>query len=102
MVAVTQQPDWPVRLVPFRTFLGLKPEALIAEVQRLKEQSNDKLRLGGIKIHVDGSIQGFTARLRWPGYFNGAPNGLWYIAPEHLAEILERALAATERQREAA
>ena len=94
MARVTQMDDWPVRLVPFRTFLGLKPEALIAEVQRLKEQSNDKLRLGGIKIHVDGSIQGFTARLRWPGYFNGAPNGLWYIAPEHLAEILERALAA--------
>ena len=94
MVAVTQQPDWPVRLVPFRTFLGMKPEALIAEVQRLAGLSHDKLRLGGIKIHVDGSIQGFTARLRWPGYFNGAPNGLWYIAPEHLAEILERALAA--------
>jgi predicted amidohydrolase YtcJ len=38
---------------------------------------------------VDGSIQGFTARLRWPGYFNGAPNGLWYIAPDELPKRVE-------------
>ena len=37
---------------------------------------------------VDGSIQGFTARLRWPGYHNGAPNGLWYIAPAELEAIV--------------
>ena len=43
---------------------------------------------------ADGSIQGFSARLRWPGYYNGAPEGLWYIPPEHLLEIYERALAA--------
>ena len=46
---------------------------------------------------VDGSIQGFSARLRAPGYYNGAPNGLWYIAPEQLREIFERALAAGVR-----
>ena len=50
-----------------------------------------------IKIVVDGSIQGFSARLRAPGYYNGAPNGLWYIAPEQLREIFERALAAGVR-----
>jgi predicted amidohydrolase YtcJ len=46
---------------------------------------------------VDGSIQGFSARLRAPGYYNGAPNGLWYIAPEQLREIFDRALAAGVR-----
>ena len=50
--------------------------------------------MGQIKIVVDGSIQGFSARLRWPGYHNGAPNGLWYIAPEQLSEILHLALDA--------
>ena len=30
---------------------------------------------------LDGSIQGFSARLRWPGHFNGAPNGIWVMAP---------------------
>jgi predicted amidohydrolase YtcJ len=51
------------------------------------------LRLGMVKIVVDGSIQGFSARLRWPGYYNGAAQGLWYVAPPHLAEALELALA---------
>ena len=44
------------------------------------------MRLGRIKIVADGSIQGFSARLRWPGYFNGAPKGLWYTAPETIRE----------------
>ena len=30
--------------------------------------NSDKLRFGPVKFIVDGSIQGFTARLRWPGY----------------------------------
>ncbi len=59
----------------------------------LKAQSSDRLRLGMVKIVVDGSIQGFSARLRWPGYYNGAEQGLWYVAPPHLAEALELALA---------
>ena len=42
---------------------------------------------------IDGSIQGFSARLRWPGYYDGAPNGLWYTTPEQLREALELALA---------
>lgn len=94
MLRVTAEDAFPVRLVALKFFLGLTPEDLIAEVQRLKALSTERLRLGRIKVLADGSIQGFTARLRWPGYYNGAPNGLWYIAPEHLAEILERALDA--------
>jgi hypothetical protein len=41
--------------------------------------STDKLKFGPVKFIVDGSIQGFTARLRWPGYFSGQPNGLWLM-----------------------
>jgi predicted amidohydrolase YtcJ len=47
------------------------------------------LHFGLVKLVVDGSIQGFTARLRWPGYHNGAPNGLWYVAPSELGGIIE-------------
>ena len=54
--------------------------------------STDRLRLGRVKIVADGSIQGFSARLRWPGYYNGAPNGLWYNAPEQLREAYRLAL----------
>ena len=94
MLRVTSEETYPACVVPLRFFMGLSPEELIAEVLRLKELSTDRLRLGRIKIVADGSIQGFSARLRWPGYHNGAPNGLWYIAPEQLSEIFHRALEA--------
>jgi len=48
--------------------------------------------MGMIKVVADGSIQGFSARVNFPGYYNGAPNGLWYIAPEQLSEIYHLAL----------
>lgn len=94
MLRVTAEDSYPARIVPLRFFLGLAPEDLVAEVLRLKEMSTDRLRMGRIKVVADGSIQGFSARLRWPGYHNGAPNGLWYVAPEQLSEIYHRALEA--------
>ena len=94
MLRVTSELNYPVRLMPFRFFMGLSSKELIAAVLALKERSTDRLRMGQIKIVVDGSIQGFSARLRWPGYHNEAPNGLWYIAPEHLSELLHLALKA--------
>ena len=94
MLRVTSEASFPVRLMPFRFFLGLSSKELIKTVLALKARTTDQLRMGQIKIVVDGSIQGFSARLRWPGYHNGAPNGLWYIAPEQLSDILHLALDA--------
>ncbi|MEO1104723.1 MAG: amidohydrolase, partial [Pseudomonadota bacterium] len=93
MLKVTGNERFPARVVPLRYHHGVSPEDLIAHVERLAPQSTDKLRLGRIKVVVDGSIQGFTARMRAPGYYNGAPNGLWYISPDHLRTILRTALA---------
>ncbi|MEO8719154.1 MAG: amidohydrolase family protein, partial [Burkholderiales bacterium] len=42
-----------------------------------------------IKLVADGSIQGFTARLRWPGYFNGHDNGTWILPPAELRSAIE-------------
>jgi predicted amidohydrolase YtcJ len=94
MLRVTSEPQYPIRLIPFRFFLGLSASELVEAVVAMKKRATDRLRLGQIKIVVDGSIQGFSARLRWPGYHNGAPNGLWYIVPEHLSELFHLALAA--------
>ena len=94
MLRVTGEPDYPARIVSLRRFYGLTPEELIDRAIELRGRSRDRLRLGIIKVVADGSIQGFSARLRWPGYYNGAPEGLWYVPPEHLLEIYERALAA--------
>lgn len=92
MLKVTAEDDYPARVVPLRHFQGLTPQELIDHALALKKKSTDRLRLGMIKIHADGSIQGFSARLRFPGYFNGAPNGLWYIPPEQLEETYDLAL----------
>jgi predicted amidohydrolase YtcJ len=37
---------------------------------------------------TDGSIQSFTARLKWPGYYDGHPNGLWNLAPVELDALV--------------
>jgi len=94
MLRVTGDDDFPVRIVPFLRLVGEPVPETVARAVALRALSTERLRLGAIKIVVDGSIQGFSARLRWPGYFNGAPNGLWYVAPEQLRAALDAALRA--------
>jgi len=93
MRRVTGEPGFPVRILCARRLQGMPPAALVARALELRGFSTDRMRLGAIKIVVDGSIQGFTARLLPPGYFNGAPNGLWYVTREALTETFELALA---------
>lgn len=87
--AASRREDFSVRLVPALASVSHTPEQGIEKLAALKATNNDRLHYGIVKLVVDGSIQGFTARLRWPGYHNGAPNGLWYIAPEELPVIVE-------------
>src|SRR5690606_9106139 len=71
MLAVSNEPGFPTRIVGLLRFAGLSPEQLVARALELRAQSTERLRLGAVKMHADGSIQGFSARLRWPGYYNG-------------------------------
>ncbi|TCU64298.1 hypothetical protein EDE08_11656 [Bradyrhizobium sp. R2.2-H] len=87
--AATRSPEFGVRLVPALASASHTPEQAISKIATLRENGNDSLHYGIVKLVVDGSIQGFTARLRWPGYHNGAPNGLWYIAPEDLPRLVD-------------
>ncbi|MBS0448337.1 MAG: amidohydrolase [Proteobacteria bacterium] len=72
-----------IRLLPaFQAFQGSHAAPAGAEhVQALAQRNTDKLRYGLVKLMLDGSIQGYSARLRWPGHYNGAPNGIWVTAP---------------------
>lgn len=54
----------------------------------LAAKSTDKLRFGHVKLILDGSIQGFTARIRWPRYHGTGDNGLWILAPEQVVSYL--------------
>lgn len=91
LLAVTSQNEFPTRIVPLLRWVGSPAQAVERAVD-LHRQSTDRLRLGRIKMVADSSIQGFSARLRWPGYYNGAPNGLWYMAPEQMQEAFTLAL----------
>lgn len=86
--AVSDNPAYPLRIVP--AYLGLSGpvEEGVAKMKGLVPQSSDKLRFGLIKLIADGSIQGFTARLKWPGYYNGSPNGLWYMDPDEIPRVI--------------
>ena len=92
LLRVTAEESYPVRIAPLLRLLGITPTKAVQRAAALRARSTEMLRLGGIKLVADGSIQGFSARLRWPGYFNGAPQGLWYTAPEVLRETYALAL----------
>ncbi len=87
--SVTSEPDFPVRIVPALGTAGSEPQEAARYALRLKRQSTDKLRLGAVKLMTDGSIQGWTARVRWPGYVGGQPNGLWNTPPEQIFALAE-------------
>ena len=88
---ITAEDDYPVRIVPaYLSLDGSMPRQSGAERVRQRITGNTgKLRFGAVKIVVDGSIQGFTARLRWPGYFNGHENGIWIGSPAELKASIE-------------
>ena len=92
LLRVTGEDSYPLRLVPFLRFMGATAHDTVERAHALVSRSTERMRLGRIKIVADGSIQGFSARLRWPGYYNGAPQGLWYTAPEALRECYTLAL----------
>jgi predicted amidohydrolase YtcJ len=93
LLRVTAAADFPTRIVPAMRGNGLPVAELVERALALRGRSTDRLRLGAIKVVADGSIQGFSARLKAPGYFNGAPQGLWYVAPEWLQQMYDAALA---------
>lgn len=89
MLKVTGAADFPLRIVPAQSAMGASAEQVSARALHLRAQSTDKLRLGAVKLMTDGSIQGWTARVKWPGYVGGQPNGMWNTAPEQIYELCE-------------
>ncbi|SDQ58582.1 amidohydrolase [Arthrobacter crystallopoietes] len=90
----TVDEEFPARLNVFHFGAGIGPVALSLQeaaerLVRLRQLSTDKLRFGNVKLMLDGSIQGFTARLLEPGYLGGQPNGIWNVSPEEFREAFE-------------
>ena len=88
--------EYPCRvMVALSTMMGgLESPGDLAQIGvDLIPTSSAKLRFGIVKIVLDGSIQGFTARITWPHYYSAPPghpgNGLWLLPPEQVATIVE-------------
>lgn len=86
---VTAENDFPVRLVPAMAALSWTPEEGISRLQRCMGYNTDKLHFGPVKMMTDGSIQGYTARMKWPGYHDGHSNGIWNAPPETINEMIQ-------------
>jgi hypothetical protein len=80
--------DFPLRLLPAFAAASVPPEQGIPRLQALMKKNNDRLRFQLVKIVTDGSIQGLSARMRWPGYYDGTPNGVWNVGPDDIDRIL--------------
>jgi predicted amidohydrolase YtcJ len=78
-------PDYPARVTAY-VFDAVMKEMGEAAFDELMATNHDHFRVAGVKFVVDGSIQGFTADLRFPGYYNGAPNGILNIDPDSFPE----------------
>ena len=88
MRRVTSDPDYPVRLGPALGATGA-PAEVATHLRAMRAQSTDKLRFGPVKLMTDGSIQGWTARVKWPGYVGGQPNGIWNMAPDEIRNVCD-------------
>lgn len=60
--------------------------AAIVELQQTS--SSAKLRFPGVKFVIDGSIQGWTAVMDWPGYYTGEDQGILLTDPEQFVDQL--------------
>lgn len=79
--------DFPVRVVLFPEGAFVKAQGGVTYLQKIHAQNSDNLSFGPVKFVLDGSIQGYTANLRWPYYLNGA-NGVENMSVEDFKKEL--------------
>ena len=88
--AIAQDDSFPVRVV-VASQVNASVDAMtkLAEtVDTLHGNANDKMLFPIVKLVLDGSIQGFTAMIDWPGYFGGDDHGQFLIPPEQVVNVL--------------
>ena len=84
--SATKRDGYPIRIMPAMNTLDRPPSEGIELLEKTRKQNNDKLIYQLVKVMTDGSIQGMSARMKWPGYYNGIPNGVWNAPPEQLID----------------
>ena len=90
--AVVDAEGYPMRLVMYNlAAVPGSPFDADSVAQRsvdLRELNSDRFRVQGVKSVLDGSIQGWTALMRSPGYLTGEDQGLLTEDPDRLVDLL--------------
>ena len=87
MQSVVNDAAFPMRLVSTLGVMHSSAQEAVDRALQLRNECSDKLRLGAVKIVTDGSIQGFSARVRQP-YVNGVENGVWNAPPPAMEQMI--------------
>ncbi|MFM2047025.1 MAG: hypothetical protein RL383_1102 [Actinomycetota bacterium] len=82
---------FPTRIVYAPLVQVLEPrlkEGTFDHISGLRGLDTEMFRMGPVKFIFDGSIQGRSARLGWPGYCCGDPNGMWLAEPDEMFDLI--------------
>lgn len=86
-----EREDSPIRVLyaPFVQVLRERfGDGTLEHIAGLAAGGSDKFRMGPVKFIFDGSIQGRSARMKWPGYCCGDPNGMWLADADEMFEMM--------------
>ncbi|MBT3334189.1 MAG: amidohydrolase [Rhodospirillaceae bacterium] len=89
LAAWTAREDFRFRIAPAFGGASVPSAQGVERMAELVKLNNDKLHFGLVKLVTDGSIQGMTGRMKWPGYYNGLPNGVWNTGPDELQGMVQ-------------
>ena len=90
---VTQDVNYPVKVNCYMLNDVYDMIGGVDAFRALKQFENPKLKLGGVKIVSDGSIQGFTGLMRWPYYYTRRDKGMANITSLNLDRTLHELVA---------
>jgi predicted amidohydrolase YtcJ len=90
VLETTEKESFPVRMASVPRILGGPDgiDEMVSRVLTARTQSHDKMHIPVVKMVLDGSIQGFTAVVNWPGYITGEDHGLFLFPPEQVVDLL--------------
>ena len=88
--AAASDPAFPVRtVVASRVTARVDAmEELAALISSTAQDPDGRILFPIVKLVLDGSIQGYTAVMEWPGYIAGEDHGLFLVPPEQVVDVL--------------
>jgi len=90
MKKLAQNDAYPVRLSLYILQDMIEKLGGIDALNKAIQSNNDWLNIAGVKFITDGSIQGYTANMQYPYYYDRHKNGIKNITHETFSTQLEK------------